>query len=273
MPRGTQGRRRSPVPFAYRGLTCSARPFQCRSARNEISYSVRVPQPPLRRLSTPAWQRLQPISTSRVWAPPFSLATTQGMLSSPGGTEMFQFPPFPPSRLCVQRAVPGYCPGGFPHSGIPGSAPDDGSPRLIAAIHALRRLLTPRHPPYALSSLIHARRLCLIRLEPYCASRRHMIRFFRSIVNVRSAVPHRRGLPGNRHKAQKSPAHRRVPGTVTLRFARKRYSIAVSCTRTTVSFLVRIDCRRQQARTAVPPRLRRAGPGGPGTPLVAGRRQ
>ncbi len=28
-----------------------------------------------------------------------------------------------------------------------------GSPKLIAASHALHRLLAPRHPPYALSSL------------------------------------------------------------------------------------------------------------------------
>ena len=27
------------------------------------------------------------------------------------------------------------------------------SPRLIAAVHVLHRLLTPRHPPYTLSSL------------------------------------------------------------------------------------------------------------------------
>ncbi len=31
--------------------------------------------------------------------------------------------------------------------------PACGSPRLIAACHVLRRLLAPRHPPYALSSL------------------------------------------------------------------------------------------------------------------------
>jgi hypothetical protein len=77
---------------------------------------------------------------------------------------MFQFPPCPPSGLWVQPAVPGYCPGGFPHSGIPGSQLDDNSPRLIAVIHALHRLLTPRHPPHALSSLIHARRQPLMRL-------------------------------------------------------------------------------------------------------------
>jgi hypothetical protein len=68
---------------------------------------------------------------------------------------MFQFPPYPPTGLCIQPAVPRYCLGGLPHSGIPGSKPADGSPRLIAVDHALLRLLTPRHPPYALNSLIH----------------------------------------------------------------------------------------------------------------------
>ena len=33
--------------------------------------------------------------TSWVWAAPLSLATTQGILSSPAGTKMFQFPAFP----------------------------------------------------------------------------------------------------------------------------------------------------------------------------------
>ncbi len=44
---------------------------------------------------------------------------------------------------------------GLPHSGIPGSTPACGSPRLIAAYHALHRLLVPRHPPSTLSSLTH----------------------------------------------------------------------------------------------------------------------
>ena len=42
---------------------------------------------------------------------------------------------------------------GFPHSDIPGSKLVCSSPRLIAACHVLHRLLAPRHPPYALSSL------------------------------------------------------------------------------------------------------------------------
>src|SRR5262247_3321511 len=43
---------------------------------------------------------------------------------------------------------------GFPHSGISGSTLVCNSPELIAAYHALHRLLTPRHPPCALSSLV-----------------------------------------------------------------------------------------------------------------------
>ena len=41
-------------------------------------------------------------------------------------------------------------PGGFPHSGIPGSKAVCASPGLIAACRALRRLPMPRHPPCAL---------------------------------------------------------------------------------------------------------------------------
>src|SRR5215467_16003096 len=42
---------------------------------------------------------------------------------------------------------------GFPHSDICVSTPACGSTQLIAANHVLHRLLTPRHPPSALSSL------------------------------------------------------------------------------------------------------------------------
>jgi hypothetical protein len=42
---------------------------------------------------------------------------------------------------------------GLPHSEILGSKVVCTSPRLIAAYHVLHRLLVPRHPPCALSSL------------------------------------------------------------------------------------------------------------------------
>jgi hypothetical protein len=41
----------------------------------------------------------------------------------------------------------------FSHSGISGSQPVSGSPELFAAVHALRRLSSPRHPPCALRNL------------------------------------------------------------------------------------------------------------------------
>ena len=41
---------------------------------------------------------------------------------------------------------------GFPIRASPDITPDNGFPRLIAVVHALLRLLAPRHPPYALSS-------------------------------------------------------------------------------------------------------------------------
>ena len=46
---------------------------------------------------------------------------------------------------------------GLSHSEIHGSTPVCGSPRLIATCYVLHRLLAPRHPPLALSSLITKR--------------------------------------------------------------------------------------------------------------------
>ena len=66
---------------------------------------------------------------------------------------MVHFPGFACTSLCIQPAIIPFYGIGFPHSEIPGSKPACGSPRLIAACHVLLRLLAPRHPPYALSSL------------------------------------------------------------------------------------------------------------------------
>ena len=49
-------------------------------------------------------------------------------------------------------------PARFPDSEIPGSTLVSSSPRLIAAVHVLHRLLTPRHPPRALCSLTYSLR-------------------------------------------------------------------------------------------------------------------
>ena len=66
---------------------------------------------------------------------------------------MVHFPGLARTRLCIQRAVIWFYQIGFPHSDTPGSRPVCGFPGLIAAYRVLHRLLAPRHPPYALSSL------------------------------------------------------------------------------------------------------------------------
>ena len=50
---------------------------------------------------------------------------------------------------------------GFPHSDIHGSILACSSPWLFAAYRVLRRLLAPRHPPYALSSLTFSTKFTL----------------------------------------------------------------------------------------------------------------
>ena len=66
---------------------------------------------------------------------------------------MVHFPGLARTRLCIQRAVTGFFPAGFPHSDILGLKGASPSPRLFAGSHVLHRRLAPRHPPYALSSL------------------------------------------------------------------------------------------------------------------------
>ena len=81
------------------------------------------------------------------------LLSESRLISLPPGTEMVHFPGLARTRLCIQRAVCRFYRHGFPHSDIPGSKPVCGFPGLIAAYRVLHRLLAPRHPPYALSSL------------------------------------------------------------------------------------------------------------------------
>ena len=76
------------------------------------------------------------------------------LLSFPPGNEMFQFPRFPPHILFYSYAGDYIAIAGFPHSDICGSMFICNSPQLFAACHVLLRRLVPRHPPYALSSLI-----------------------------------------------------------------------------------------------------------------------
>lgn len=85
------------------------------------------------------------------------LLTESLLFSLPVGTEMFHFPTFPPATLCVQVEVAGHDSGffrGFPIRRSPDRSSFTSSPGLIAGYNVLHRLLMPRHPPIALSSLL-----------------------------------------------------------------------------------------------------------------------
>ena len=96
------------------------------------------------RSSTPKIRR------SLVWALPSSLAATGGIsfdYFSSGYLDVSV------PQVCLPFGYQNMTSGGLPHSEIYGSMPTCGSPYLFAAYRVLHRLLTPRHPPYALLSL------------------------------------------------------------------------------------------------------------------------
>jgi hypothetical protein len=91
---------------------------------------------------------LQPHPDESGWFGPVRvrspLLTESLLLSFPPGTEMFQFPGL------AARAY-GFSAGRFGHPGI--NARLTAPPGISQSSHALHRLLAPRHPPHALSSL------------------------------------------------------------------------------------------------------------------------
>ena len=109
--------------------------------------------------TTPHAQRLSAITRMRfgLFRVRSPLLTESLLFSFPVGTEMFHFPTFPPTALCVQAEVAGHYSGffrGFPIRRSPDRSSFTSSPGLIAGYNVLHRLLVPRHPPIALSSLL-----------------------------------------------------------------------------------------------------------------------
>jgi hypothetical protein len=86
------------APVVYGTLTPCGRSFQKRSTRRSIGNSV-VGQSPHPSVLQPRYHNADWLGMITVWALPLSLATTQGILSFPAGTEMFQFPACPRSYL------------------------------------------------------------------------------------------------------------------------------------------------------------------------------
>ena len=140
--------------FAYGAITRSGRTFQILrltvglvTPRRVRSSSDPAPRPPTGNACglTPVEFGLLPVRSP--------LLGESRLLSLPRGTEMFQFPRFASAAYGFSGGYASITSRGFPHSGIRGSMPACGFPRLIAACHALHRFLAPRHPPSALSSL------------------------------------------------------------------------------------------------------------------------
>ena len=90
-----------------------------------------------------------------VWPPPLSLATTNGISVDFFSSRYLDVsvPRVPHVTLWIHVTFHDSSPWGFPHSEICGSKLICSSPQLIAACHVLRRLLMPRHSPYALVRL------------------------------------------------------------------------------------------------------------------------
>ena len=91
-----------------------------------------------------------------VWALSISLAATLEIdkfsFSSSGYLDV-SVPRVPHVQLCIHCTLTEVSSAGFPHSDISGSLDMCSSPKLFAAYHVFHRLLVPRHPPYALSSM------------------------------------------------------------------------------------------------------------------------
>ena len=90
-----------------------------------------------------------------VWALPISLAATFGIdvsFSSSGYLDV-SVHRVPGVWLWIHHTSLKVYLSRFPHSEISGSKDICSSPKLIAAYHVFHRLLVPRHPPCALSSL------------------------------------------------------------------------------------------------------------------------
>ena len=125
--------------FAYGAFTLSGWLSQNHSA----TLSKSIPRSEPRGARTP------------VWALPVSLAATPGIdvsFSSSGYLDV-SVHRVPFHTLWIGVWMTEVLSAGFPHSDISGSLDICSSPKLFAAYHVFHRLLVPRHPPCALSSL------------------------------------------------------------------------------------------------------------------------
>ena len=126
-------------PFVYGTFTLSGLLSQNRSTR--ITESITRSEP--RSARTPVW----PLSISLA----ATLEIEVSFFSS--GYLDVSVPRVPHAWLWIHHTLTEVLSAGFPHSDISGSQDMCSSPKLFAAYHVLHRLLVPRHPPCALTTL------------------------------------------------------------------------------------------------------------------------
>ena len=133
------GSRLPPPDFGYGAFALSGLPFHAVPLSFGLSFLRSIPRH----------------ARTTVWALPISLAATLGIdvsFSSSGYLDV-SVHRVPLHKLWIHLWIRKVFLRGFPHSDICGSLDMCSSPQLFAAYHVFLRLLVPRHPPCALSSL------------------------------------------------------------------------------------------------------------------------
>ena len=133
---------RSPTGLSPPAVTRSS------GLRLKDAKAARALPPPPAHSSNPPQASPAGCTARGVWAPPRSLAATEGILSVPRGTEMFQFPRCPPegkppgARPCAGRVAP------FGHPRIAGCQRLPGAFRRVAASFLGRQRQGIHHAPF-----------------------------------------------------------------------------------------------------------------------------
>ena len=141
VPRVSQyfGSRSLAIAFMYGAFTLSGRTSQSVPLANRVTCRGPLPQH----------------ARTLVWAPSISLAATLEIDVSffSSGYLDVSVHRVPDVWLWIYHTTTEVCSARFPHSDTHGSMDICSSPWLFAAYHVFLRLLVPRHPPCALSSL------------------------------------------------------------------------------------------------------------------------
>ena len=133
------GSRLADSSFAYGAFTLSGRSSQDRSVRLGCGFCS--PNPGMHALRFGLFRFRSPLLTESL------------VVFSSSGYLDVSVHRVPLLTLCIGVRILEVCSSGFPHSEISGSKDICSSPKLFAAYHVFHRLLVPRHPPYALSSM------------------------------------------------------------------------------------------------------------------------